>query len=158
MSQTQARGWWSGGLMSMLGPARRSFRYDILHFTYYYYYYYYYYKIFSILSTEEVIVSVPCVTLLSEVPAEVHWLNFHWRWERWSGPEWAFIHAEAGRGSVLFYVLFHCGLLECFVVLLPIMRGRERWTPHKIMIFFILFIYLLPEHQEKFQIQVYLKH
>lgn len=31
VSQTQARGWWSGGLTSTSGPARRSSRYETLH-------------------------------------------------------------------------------------------------------------------------------
>lgn len=99
-SLMQARGWWSGGLTSMLGPARRSFRYGVLHFSFC--------KIFPIPSTEELIVCMLFVSLLSEVPAEVHWPELQWRWERWSGPERAFIHAEAGRGAFSIYFIVVC--------------------------------------------------
>lgn len=88
----------------MSGPARRSFRYLILHFRCL--------KIWLILCTKELIVCMLCVTLLSEIPAEIHWPDLHWRWERWSGPERAFIHAEAGRGSVPF--LHHVDPLRWF--------------------------------------------
>lgn len=44
-----------------------------------------------------------CCTLwassLSEVPAEVHWPQFQRRRERWSGSEWAVVHAETGGGA-----------------------------------------------------------
>lgn len=35
----------------------------------------------------------------AEVPAEIHWPQFQRRRERWSGSEWATVHAETGGGT-----------------------------------------------------------
>lgn len=90
-SRMPGRGWWSGGLMWMSAPARKSFRYEAE----------------SARSHNKCPVGSPwvnigmlCVSLLPEVSPEVCWPDLHWRWERWSGPERAVIHAEAGGGAI----------------------------------------------------------
>lgn len=73
--------------MSMWGHAKRSFRYEQIQW-----------DVLSKVYLEKQLTS--CI-LFPEVSSEVHWPNIHWRWERWSGPERAVIHAEAGRGNVI---------------------------------------------------------
>lgn len=98
------------------------------------------------LTTSHVIgprVNVPllCVTLFVEISAEVHWPHFIWRRERRSGPERAFVHAEAGGGTILIYLfilaLNLCARLKQTLLVLHWWGTLARW---RYILMFFLFV------------------